>query len=80
VLKPLLAEHERLEVDLDGTAGYCTGFLEEAFGGLIRETGDPTLVHRIIISSSEDDFKQEAESYMQDAVNALASEKIQRGT
>ena len=26
-----------LTVDLDGTSGYATSFLEESFGGLIRE-------------------------------------------
>lgn len=28
---------KKLIIDLDGTAGYGTSFLEEAFGGLIRE-------------------------------------------
>lgn len=27
----------KLVVDLDGVAGYATSFLEEAFGGLVRE-------------------------------------------
>ena len=27
---------EKLTIDLDGTSGYGTSFLEEAFGGLIR--------------------------------------------
>lgn len=43
ILAPLVqravAEHERLLVDLDGTAGCGTSFLEEAFGGLIRHHG-----------------------------------------
>lgn len=41
ILVPLLMEcisqKEQLIVDLDGTAGYGTSFLEEVFGGLIRE-------------------------------------------
>lgn len=28
-----------LEIDLDGTMGYGSSFLEEAFGGLVREHG-----------------------------------------
>lgn len=32
-----LLSNERLIVNLDGTAGYLTSFLEEAFGGLQRE-------------------------------------------
>jgi STAS-like domain of unknown function (DUF4325) len=40
ILTPKVAEALRdskvLLIDLDGTAGYGTSFLEEAFGGLIR--------------------------------------------
>lgn len=36
-LKEAIRNGERLVIDLDGTAGYGTSFLEEAFGGLIRE-------------------------------------------
>lgn len=28
---------EKLEVELDGTSGYGSSFLEEAFGGLVRK-------------------------------------------
>lgn len=34
-----LATTDRLIVDLDGTAGYGSSFLEEAFGGLVRKHG-----------------------------------------
>lgn len=33
------ASNEKLVVDLDGTAGYGSSFLEESFGGLVREEG-----------------------------------------
>src|SRR5690625_6707889 len=36
VLVPLLESHETVIVDLDGTDGYGSSFLEEAFGGLVR--------------------------------------------
>ncbi len=43
ILKPLIYQcinaNEILVVDLDGTAGYGTSFLEEVFGGLIRIEG-----------------------------------------
>ena len=29
--------HQTIEIDLDGTYGYPTSFLEEAFGGLARK-------------------------------------------
>lgn len=38
-LKEAIERSIRLEIDLDGTAGYGTSFLEESFGGLIREDG-----------------------------------------
>ena len=37
LVKKAILEKEKLEVDLDGTAGYGTSFLEESSGGLIRE-------------------------------------------
>jgi hypothetical protein len=41
-LKPMfqsLMEGEKLLIDFDGTYGYPTSFLEEAFGGLTRVIG-----------------------------------------
>ncbi len=38
-LVPALKEHERVIVDFNGTMGSGSSFLEEAFGGLIREEG-----------------------------------------
>jgi hypothetical protein len=37
LLKPLLSNNERVSIDIDGAAGYGSSFLEEAFGGLVRE-------------------------------------------
>ena len=36
-MQTAIAKNQKLTVDLDGTAGYGRSFLEEAFGGLIRE-------------------------------------------
>jgi STAS-like domain of unknown function (DUF4325) len=36
LLVPELAKNDILEIVLDGTAGYPSSFLDEAFGGLIR--------------------------------------------
>ena len=36
LLRRAIDSGDRLEVDLDGTAGYCSAFLEETFGGLVR--------------------------------------------
>jgi hypothetical protein len=36
-IKEAISKKQKLTVDLDGTAGYGRSFLEESFGGLIRE-------------------------------------------
>lgn len=38
-LAQVLEDGQKLLVDLDGTAGFGTSFLEEAFGGLVRNNG-----------------------------------------
>lgn len=59
-----------LTVNLDGTSGYGTSFLEESFGGLIREdnlslaTLDSVLR---FISLEEPDFLLEIREYMEKA-------------
>ncbi len=74
VLKPFidsaLLEKVGLVIDLDGTAGYGTSFLEEAFGGLIRADGfkfavlDKTI---IFISNEEPYLIDDIKSYLSDA-------------
>ena len=48
-----------LLIDLDGTAGYGTSFLEEAFGGLVRMDRIPAQILRRILR-----FKSEEEDYL----------------
>lgn len=36
-LSPALREKQHISIDLDGARGYGSSFLEEAFGGLVRE-------------------------------------------
>ncbi len=55
-LKAAIKAGVKLEVVLDGSAGYSTSFIEESFGGLIR-TDHYTLQEvqdNIIITSNED--------------------------
>lgn len=56
-----------LEVTLDGTDGYLTSFIEEAFGGLQRKhPGEDVLSHINVISNYErhwiDDIKRYVET------------------
>lgn len=62
------SQNEKLEINLDGTAGYGTSFLEEAFGGLARELGIQVVLDNIIIVSKEIPYlKEDVEEYIQDA-------------
>lgn len=38
-IREALEEGVKLVIDLDGSAGYSTAFIEESFGGLIRNDG-----------------------------------------
>lgn len=59
---------ERLIVDLDGTSGYGSSFLDEAFGGLIRNEGmsREDVKRRVFVKSAMD------ESYRDEVEEAIA--------
>jgi chaperonin GroEL (HSP60 family) len=65
-----IEENKKVIVDLDGTDGYGTSFLEESFGGLIRENGiayDEIIKRLEIISKEEDYLKNDVYDYLKDA-------------
>ena len=69
-VKAALKANEVLVVDLDDTAGYGTSFLEEAFGGLIRNDGLPLAsVNSVlqIVSHQEPDLLVEVSEYLSEA-------------
>lgn len=45
---------EKLEVNFDGCYGFATSFLEESFGGLIRELKKKGILQNILIVSNDD--------------------------
>lgn len=51
-----LATGRRVVVVLDGTAGYATSFLEEAFGGLARSLGSEMVERLISVRSTEEPY------------------------
>lgn len=56
LLIPALQNSDKVEVHLDGTLGYGSSFLEEAFGGLLRNgrfTRDDLLTRLVLVSSDE---------------------------
>lgn len=74
VLLPMVRKaqsaNETLTVDLDGTSGYATSFLEESFGGLIREDNLPLQTLNGILkfkSIEEPDLLAEIHQYMTEA-------------
>ncbi len=60
-IRKAISRKEKLTVDLDGTAGYGRSFLEEAFGGLIREDklDYQTIVDALVVVSSEQPILKE---------------------
>jgi hypothetical protein len=78
LLKPkydALKPNEILEIDLDGTYGYPPSFLEEAFGGLVRdiikESRDPKKVEsRLKLKSDErPDLIDKVKKYINNAIS-----------
>jgi hypothetical protein len=76
ILRPALDDairnHALLEVELDGTSGYGSSFLEEAFGGLIRKRiFDPEAIRRFLVVVARRPvyapYQALAERYMRDA-------------
>ena len=57
-----------VEIEMDGTRGYGSSFLEEAFGGLIRLGYDAnTVKHKFIIKTSNASLLREISDYIEHA-------------
>lgn len=69
ILIPSLVENDKIIIYLDGTRGYDSSFLEEAFGGILREMkiSLDNLLRKIEIVSDDEFQKAEIISYMRDA-------------
>jgi len=69
-LKEAIDSNQRLRVILDGTAGLGTSFLEESFGGLIRNDGFryEIIMDKIELVSDEDpEYIDEIYEYLKSA-------------
>jgi hypothetical protein len=68
---------DKVVIDLDGTRGYGSSFIDEVFGGLIRHSREiglsgSEMVGRIEILSEEDpSYLTEANQAMEDALRSL---------
>jgi len=68
--KDALDRGQTLTVDLDGTAGYATSFLEAAFGGLAREFGRTCVRRSLTLVSNEEPYLlDEIWGYVDDVKN-----------
>lgn len=69
LLAPALKEFDQVTVNIDGTLGFGSSFLEEAFGGLIRvhKFSINELNSKLIIVGSMDTYKRRIWSYIQSA-------------
>ena len=77
ILIPALEESQSITVELDGTRGYPSSFLEEAFGGLVRRlnlssTDFAKKVH-LKASSAFDIYVQDIKAYVIQTANARLS-------
>ena len=69
LLLPALRQSEIVDVQLDGVLGLGSSFLEEAFGGLVREAGlkSEALHQKLHISSKLKTYKQQIWHYVDSA-------------
>lgn len=72
-LVPALNSNDKVRVEFDGTVGYGSSFLEEAFGGLVRQLGitSEALTSRLELVSKDKSLIEEVLQYIVDAEKAL---------
>lgn len=69
-LKSLEEGGLKIKIDLDGTEGYATSFLEAAFGGLARKYPIKDVLDTLLFKSEEEPYLvDEILSYIKDARN-----------
>lgn len=68
-LIPILKESGRATVKLDGTVGYGSSFLEEAFGGLVRAGyATESVLAAFVFDTKDTSLKDEIIDYIKHAV------------
>ncbi len=73
LLLPAVKAYDVVEINFDGVRGYGSSFLEEAFGGFIRET-KMTLVEffkKVKIITQDPFLEQEIQGYLEDEASRL---------
>lgn len=74
VLIPALRENATIVIELDGTRGYPSSFLEEAFGGLVRRqhwsAAEFARKVKIRASAAFDIYVQDIQAYVDQTTHA----------
>ena len=72
-LEPAIRSGQKITVDFDGTVGYGSSFLEEAFGGVVRHLKMPAaqVLALLTFQSSDPSIKDEVVEYILDAGKKL---------
>jgi hypothetical protein len=75
ILLPSLKANDQVIVDINGVRGYGSSFLEESFGGIVREKyfTENELRDRLIIQCSDanSSYRTEIWQYIKEAQNEL---------
>jgi hypothetical protein len=71
LLAPKLKTGANVTVELDGTLGYGSSFLEELFGGLVRSEGitSESLRQQLVVKSSDSTLVSEIWGYIDEAAD-----------
>lgn len=65
-LIPALKSDEETTIEFDGTRGYGSSFLEEAFGGLVRKGFKPEHIKQLLhFKCSDPSIKEEIIDYVE---------------
>jgi hypothetical protein len=77
VLVPALQKDDAVSIDMDGVLGYGSSFLEEAFGGLIREhhMAFDALKHKLSVKCSVPVYEKRVWQYLEEASSRAGSAK-----
>lgn len=65
-----LSNNEKLIINLDGGYGYPSAFLEESFGGMVREgyNGKKMIKNMVFITNDEPSLEEKIIGYIKEAV------------
>ena len=68
---PALQNYDRVIIDLDGTLGYGSSFLEESFGGILRVSGYDyeTIKKKLEVHSSRTFYSDRVWFFIKDSAN-----------